>query len=137
MWIMTPFGILMPSAIPADAGISGEWDLQVRSREQRALKHFRKRYMTAGTSSQVVSTPRLDYEYRFYTRRDAFSDGIAEMIADIDYDKFKPTTMRKGMGGEQLHSVYNEMWYSYFRSYSPKYLRPANPTSKPQWWEDR
>ncbi len=137
MWIMTPFGILMPAALPADLKLDGDWDLQVRSREHAALKYLKKHHMNTGTCSRIMHTPNLDYEYRVYTKKIWFADAMDEMIDAIDYEKFKPTTNRKGMGGHKLHGVYNEMWYAYFQAYSPKYLRPANPTSKPQWWEDK
>ena len=137
MWIMTPFGILMPSALPKDIGLElGDWDLQVRSREHAALKYLKKRYMNAGTCSRIVNTPNLDYEYRVYTKKIWFADAMDEMIDDIDYEKFKPTTSRKGMGGNKLHNVYNEMWYSYFRAYSPKYEEPAKKIVRKHWWED-
>lgn len=117
MWIMTSFGILMPAAINENDPHYLEWDLQVRSRERRALTYFQTRYMPANTFTPVRATPSHDYDFRFYAERTAFADAVAELITEIDYEKFKPTTLRRNMGGDRLHQLYNAIWAKYLDAF--------------------
>ena len=36
---------------------------------------------------------------------------ISREVEFIDYEKFKPSTLRKGMGGRKLHDLYNRIWF--------------------------
>lgn len=131
MWIMTPFGIIMPASINEDDPNFSEDGLQVRSRERTALTHFQKRYMPAGTFTPVRATPKRDYDFRFYTHRLPFADAVAEMTIEIDYEKFKPVTLRRGMGGEKLHRLYNTIWAEYITAYGTNNIYTnARPTKK-------
>lgn len=122
MWIMTNYGILMPATIPTElaedpAHPAFGYDLQIRSRDRATLQKCRARYMVEYVTSEIVSTPDLDYEFRFYCRRHAFADAVQKMVLEIDYEKFKPTTLRKGNGGKHLHMLYNEIWQVVFAAY--------------------
>lgn len=122
MWIMTSYGILMPASIPADlaedpAHPAFGYDLQVRSRDRATLQKCRTRYMSHYHTSEIIATPDLDYDFRFYCQNDDFGYAVANMIGQIDYEKFKPTTLRKGNGGKHLHMVYNEIWQVVFGAY--------------------
>lgn len=122
MWIMTNYGILMPAAVPKDiredvGDIAFGFDLQVRSRDRATLQKCRARYMTSFHTSEIIYTPELDYEYRFYCMREDFACTVGWMIEQIDYEKFKPTTMEKGNGGKHLHMLYNEIWQVVFAAY--------------------
>jgi hypothetical protein len=116
MWIMTSYGILMPATIPADLAedvghLAFGFNMQVRSRDRATLQKCRARYMANFHVSEIVATPELDYEYRFYCNADDFADAVRWMVIEIDYEKFKPTTMRKGAGGKKLHRLYNDIWW--------------------------
>lgn len=111
MWIMTPFGIIMPSAIPATVDL-GSYELQVRARDRRALKHFKRTYMWGLEASKIVATPTMDYEFRFYTTRSDFAEGMARAIDDIREPKFKPTAK-----DADLHHLYNTVWYVVAKHY--------------------
>lgn len=122
MWIMTSYGILMPATIPAnlaeDVGsLAFGFNMQVRSRDKATLQKCRTRYMANFHVSEVVATPELDYDFRFYCNADDFADAVRWMVLEIDYEKFKPTTMRKGGGGKHLHMMYNEIWHVVFGAY--------------------
>ena len=134
MWIMTNFGILMPAALPnelrarfyeewdrsVDETDLRPWDLQVRSRDRATLRKLRKRMQRFTVTSEVVATPELDYEYRLYCMRNDFAFWVRSAVLEIDYEKFKPTTMRKGGGGRKLHDLYNRIWSVVFASYEPR-----------------
>ena len=126
MWIMTPFGILMPSAIPADID-AGEFDLQVRARDRAALKKLIKRYMDRAPVSAVLYMPNTDYEYRFHCRKIDFEAAVSEMVREIDYVKFKPQTNRPGNGGDDLHHLYNTLWYMIAKHYDSTIIGGDGP----------
>ena len=111
MWIMTPFGILMPAKIPANVVAHGE--LQIRARDKRALTYLRKHYMP--TLGKTMYTPNLDYEYRAYTWKADFAEAVTRMIEDIDYEKFKPESK-----WVDLHNLYTRIWGVVFDHYNPR-----------------
>lgn len=124
MWIMTNQGILMPAALPAQhCPPSYTWDMQVRSRDPRVLRKVAKRMRDWGMEvGPVVRTPAMDYEARFYCHADDFAEYMRVEVSEIDYVKFKPTTARKGGGGEELHHLYNMLWYHIARFYDSAVL---------------
>lgn len=112
MWIMTPFGILMPSTRPDHAIKRGDSrKLQIRVRDRRALTYLRDNYM-GDELSKIVATPKMDYNFRAYCTHDDFARAVAQMIVDIDYEKFKPESV-----SHDLHKLYNEIWYVVFDHY--------------------
>jgi hypothetical protein len=128
MWIMTNFGIIMPTALPKTSQAHRDgWELQVRARDRVALQKFRARHMSMFTTSGIEPTPEMDYEYRFYCSRDDFAAALDAMVADIDYEKFKPTVMRKGNGGRGLQNLYNSIWYVVARHYDSVIIGGKGP----------
>lgn len=127
MWIFLPGGLLMPARTPnggpegtADPKFTnnGEYSMQVRSRVESHLSNFIRDYMEPMglPYSDIEYTPQLDYNVRFYTTPQAFSEAIARAVLDIDFLKFKPTAERSVNGkplykdGEKYHGVLNSIW---------------------------
>jgi len=116
MWIMTSFGVLMPSVRP-----TGTMDpdddrvIQVRVRVRKHLEILRDEYMK-DTLGDIIFMKDTDYEYRAYCTRAAWAQAMANMSLDIDYTKFKPTTERYKDG--KLHSFYNRVWSVFFAEFS-------------------
>lgn len=153
MWIMTSYGILMPAALPTDVlkrfwnewnenerSNARPWTLQVRSRDRKTLVKARKRMraMTYDTSP-IVATPDLDYDFRFYCMRNDFAELIRFEVTEIDYEKFKPTTLRKGGGGQRLHNLYNRIWGVVASHYEAPILQRYQDRKREQkksWWDD-
>lgn len=109
MWAMTSFGILMPAIRPPKTIKAGDFrTLQVRSRRSIDLDILRARYMQ-NSLGPTLHTPTFDYEYRAYCEPAAFALAMAQMVMEIDYLKFKPTTESKYCDA-QLHSTYNGIW---------------------------
>lgn len=107
MWIMTPFGILMPAQRPEITITDDKWrdaKLQIRVRDRRALVYLRKNYM-GRKLGPIIATPDLDYDYRSYCTHDDFAAVVARMVIDIDYAKFKPEAI-----DDNLHHLYNRIW---------------------------
>lgn len=123
MWIMTPFGILMPAAIPEDVDQAPEL-LQIRARDRRALIYLRDNYMH-GELGKIKHTPSFDYQYRAYADRLHFADAISRMIVEIDYEKFKPESKWR-----DLHDLYNRIWGVVFDHYGASAAIPKPKTRK-------
>lgn len=109
MWIAAPFGFLMPAIRPPKTVEPGDdRTLQVRARRAKDLDILRAEYMK-GKLGPTIHTPDFDYEYRAYCTPEAFAFASMQMIMEINYTKFKPTTL-DWYRDHQLHKVYNEMW---------------------------
>lgn len=125
MWIFLVGGLVMPSKAnlkTADPAFTeGIYDLQVRGRTTQHLRRFMKDYMEEGTyHNEIQLTPSRDYNCRFYTTHEAFSNAVVRAVADIDYEKFKPTVETRDADGKYrygtsaevhtYHGVLNAIW---------------------------
>lgn len=116
---MTSFGILMPAIRPPHTVKYGDdRTLQVRARRAKDLDILRARYMQ-GTLGPSLHTPDKDYEYRAYCTPHAFAVAMMQMVLEIDYLKFKPTTLDR-YEDDELHSAYNKIWSVVMGSLSTK-----------------
>lgn len=107
MWVMTSWGILMPSLRPPATVPDGDDRvLQVRARRDRDLNILRALYLPE--LGETIHTPTFDYNYRAYCTKAQFAAAMAKVTEDIDYEKFKPTTDR--FNDNELHGVYNSIW---------------------------
>lgn len=125
MWVMTSFGVLMPSLRPPNTVAEGDTQtLQVRSRRRKDLEILRDEYMgdalgpILGNEDFPADHPPMDYNFRAYCTPEAFGTALTKITADIDYEKFKPTTESKYKDVE-LHSVYNSIWSTVCRLGTP------------------
>jgi hypothetical protein len=109
VWLMTSFGILMPAARPVDTVASGDpRTMQVRARRRVDLEVLRDEYM-GDDLGEIIHTPDMDYNYRAYCTPEAFGAVVAQLVEEIDYLKFKPTTESRYKDA-LLHRVYDEIW---------------------------
>jgi len=151
MWAFFDFGLLMPALVPAkvagDADVlawtnNGEYELQVRGRVEEHLRYFMDTYMVPGSFNPTIhDTPQMDYNYRFYTTREAYAEGIKQAALAIDYEKFKVTSERYSWN-HKYHTALNSIWATLCRLntpggfYGPKSDKnPYGYTSK-HWWDD-
>lgn len=144
MWIFTPGGLLMPAALPSlekdkvevDPVLTnnGEFDIQVRARVESHLQNFIDEYVEPQgfPRSVIQATPTMDYNFRFYMRKDQFAKAMMRAIEDIDYQKFKPTAhqAKYGKDGEKYHSVLNAIWGTVTRLGNPGYPSWGAPAAK-------
>lgn len=118
MWIFTSAGILMPADLPEAFRLSEHThlDMQVRARDRDVLEKLVVDLKAQNEGWDVVGpimdTGHMDYEWRVYVDRDAFGVWVSRQVINIDYTKFKPTTMRPGGGGQLLHHVYVAVWHA-------------------------
>lgn len=106
MWLMTSFGILMPSDRTRFTPEGDPRTLQVRCRRSRPLEILKALYLP--DLGEIEHTPTFDYNYRAYCTPQQFADAASKIALDIDYEKFKPTTVR--YDDSKLHEVYNAIW---------------------------
>lgn len=143
MWIMTSWGILMPSVRPAETIPEGDDKvIQIRARRYVELYRLKKMYMPK--LGEIIFMPNTDYEYRVYCTHAELGEALVKISADIDYTKFKPTT--EDYNDKELHSAYNAIWgilYDRFSTnrYLDKYAPPQKNTKtkkkRPEkWWQD-
>ncbi|MDQ2873389.1 MAG: hypothetical protein M3Y33_00555 [Actinomycetota bacterium] len=137
-WLMTPGGILMPAAIPAEhAAQYPPGTLQVRARDAAHLDWLRTHYCPE--LGQTAATPEKDYDCRAYVLADALARAVARMTLDIDAAKFKPLTggplgLKSAKKRADLHSCYLSIWGAVTRlSAKPwsSYITPTKSTYKP------
>lgn len=119
MWAFFDFGLLMPALVPAkyaqtEAVLAwtnnGEYELQVRARMSEHLQYFMDNYMEEGTFNPTIhATPDKDYNFRFYTTREAYAEGIKQAALKIDYEKFKDSSSRYTWN-DKYHSILTRIW---------------------------
>lgn len=113
---MCSFGILMPAIRPPKTVKAGDKrTMQIRARRRQDLDILRALYMQ-GELGESIHTPDKDYEYRAYCEPAAFAAAMYQMVMEIDYLKFKPTTDR--FADDELHSAYNQIWSTVMRTLS-------------------
>lgn len=114
---MTSFGILMPAIRPPKTVARGDLrSMQIRARRSRELDILRAQYMR-GSLGVTLHTGDKDYEYRAYCTPESFAVALMRLTLNIDYLKFKPTTM-DDYQDPQLHRCYNAIWSVVLRDLS-------------------
>jgi hypothetical protein len=130
MWIMTHFGILMPSLRPEDTVLPGDNRLiQIRARRAKDLNYLRDHYAPyLGATLFIGDT---DYQYRAYCTHRELADITSQLALEIDYVKFKPTTDRHN--DKPLHDLYNRIWSDVLDAFEvgSSYARPKYQAPKP------
>lgn len=119
LWIMTPFGILMPSKRPADLVAEGDpRTLQVRARHREYLDKFREVFCPELGESEHHTDQ--DYPWKAAVSPDDLARAVSRMVLEIDSEKFKPLAEDSryalpGKLGRDLHSQYNTMWSTHLK----------------------
>lgn len=123
MWVMTSFGILMPSVRPAGTVPRGDDRvMQIRARRRKDLEILKAEYM-GDKLGEIMALVGTDYEYRAYCTRADWATAMAQMSLDIDYTKFKPTTDR--YKDHELHGLYLRLWGAILHGLSTKSYQEA------------
>lgn len=155
MWVMTSWGVLMPSQRPAGTVPTGDdCEMQIRTRRRVELERVCQFYPELGLKVEdIIFMDHTDYEYRIHCTRDQLARLMDLLSRDINYTKFKPSTEK--FGESKLHGFYNRVWGVYYDMFSTnRYLeqkvvstgqkakkrnrhhqdQPIPP--RKHWWED-
>jgi hypothetical protein len=65
--------------------------------------------MEPGTYSAVIASSDKDYNVRFYTTREDYGNAIKKMALEIDYTKFKDTSLKFDWG-VKYHDLLLKIW---------------------------
>lgn len=131
MWIMTSFGAFFPAVRPPHTIAEGdEKVMQIRARRRIDLKRLRRHYMPDLGPTYAIKGS--DYQVRAHCTRAALADGLVAIAADIDYEKFKPTTIDLWRDG-QLHDAYLNVWAVLLTDLSPRRRRRTRQWTPPGW----
>lgn len=134
MWVMTHFGILMPSLRPV-RGPTDKRELQIRARRRQDIDYLRRHYMPK--LGETVTLGETDYQYRAYCTREEWADALRLIVLEIDYVKFKPTTEDKH-NDRKLHDVYIRIWNVIFSGFPIGAYGnwQTKARDRKSWWED-
>jgi hypothetical protein len=120
MWVFASSGMAMPALIPPSVlreaktkeiqeAVANGWELQVRGRVRKHLQYWCDTFMPEGTFSKVYASPGKDYNFRFYTTREAYGESLKQQALNIDYVKFKSTSLSFPWG-KPYHDLLLRVW---------------------------
>jgi len=105
MWLYTTVGFFSVVMKPVKPGAPGDL-LVVRARAEGDLEALRDKYMP--DLGPIISTPNGDYKYRAAITPQAFTAGLAALVADVTYSNFKSEVMTAQ--GYEREGVYMRVW---------------------------
>jgi len=108
MWIMAPWGAIMPSLrYPKDIAEGDDREIQVRARRVQDIDRFRSMYCPE-LGPNVIGDG-TDYEVRAFCTHAQLGAGLAKMALDINYQSFKSQS-EKVWHDAKLHTAYVRIW---------------------------
>jgi len=115
MWVFTKYGFF--SAVCARKG-SGEHGqpvdpdrIMIRARLRSHLEALLERFSESLGGAEVQTYPGADYAFRIFVTKRAWSDVVAAMAAEIDYDHFKAEVARhQGKDGRAYERSLHDVW---------------------------
>ena len=119
MWVFTKYGFF--SAVCARKG-GGKYGqpvdpdrIMIRARLRSHLEALLKRFTDVLGESEIQTFAGTDYAFRVFVAKTAWSDMLAAMAEETDYDNFKSEVARHlgkdGMAYEKsLHDVWDVMY---------------------------
>jgi hypothetical protein len=93
MWVFTRYGFY--SAVCARQGDGGHGQpvdpgtIMVRGRVRRHLEALKERFPEVIGQCEIKTFPNTDYAFRIFVDKGVWSDVVAELAKEIDYDNYK------------------------------------------------
>lgn len=119
MWIFTKYGFFSAVCAREGSGRHGQpVDLDrimIRARLRSHLESLLKRFPEALGGSEIQTFPGTDYAFRIFVAKPVWSEVLAALAEETDYDNFKAAVARHlgkdGMAYEKsLHDVWDVMY---------------------------
>ncbi len=115
MWIFTKYGFF--SAVCARQG-AGEYSqpvdpdrMMVRARLRGHLEALITRFPELLENCAIKETSSTDYAFRFFVEKPAWSQVLAALAEDVDYDNFKSAVARhQGASGAAYEHSLHKVW---------------------------
>ena len=115
MWLFTRYGFY--SAVCARQGTGGHHQkvdptrIMVRARVRGHLEALQQRFKELLGPCEILESPHTDYAYRFFVDKSAWSQVLAALSDDLDYDNFKSEVARfQGRAGDAYESALHQVW---------------------------
>jgi len=134
MWVLTPWGPLMPSLrknCPADDPRT----IQIRFRRVKDAIRCSQVYLrdTVDADSPIVEDAGTDYDARIYVRPESLQWVMYRLCEEIDYTSFKDQTTIK-YHDRKLHDAYYAIWQVLYDRLS---TRKAFSRGRKTYWAER
>ena len=115
MWIFTKHGFFSAVCARQGDGQHGhpvDLDrIMVRARVRGHLEALKKRFPELLGSSEIQESAGTDYAYRLFVRKSAWTQVLAGLAEETDYDNFKSEVARyQGRTGAAYKHSLHEVW---------------------------
>ena len=115
MWLFTKHGFY--SAVCARQG-DGSYGqpidpdrMMVRARLRSHLEALKRRFPDLLTQSEIIESAGTDYAFRLFLPRSEWSQVVAGLTEEMDYDNFKSKVARhQGKAGADYEHSLHEVW---------------------------
>jgi len=110
MWILAPWGALMPS-LRKNCPKDDPRVIQIRFRRVKDAVRCSQEYLprTLDKNSPIITDAGTDYDARIYVRPESLMVVMNQLVDDINYTSFKDQTTIQ-YGDKQLHDAYYAIW---------------------------
>jgi len=115
MWLFTKYGFYsVVSARQGDGGYSQPVDderMMVRARMRNHLESLRERFVELLGPSEIQVSQGTDYAYRLFVPKSNWSQVVAELANETDYDNFKSAVAKhQGANGTAYNHALHDVW---------------------------
>jgi hypothetical protein len=115
MWIFTKHGFFSAVCARQGDGMHGQPvdtdRIMVRARIRGHLEALKKRFHDCLGDCEIQEFAGTDYAYRLFTRKSAWTQVLAGMAEETDYDNFKSAVAsHQGQAGAAYQHSLHEVW---------------------------
>jgi hypothetical protein len=115
MWIFTKHGFFSAVCARQGAGRHGEPvdidRIMVRARIRGHLEALKKRFPDLLGDCEIQESAGTDYAYRLFVQKSAWTQVLAGLAEETDYDNFKSEVARhQGRAGAAYEHSLQEVW---------------------------
>ena len=115
MWIFTKYGFFsVVCSRQGDGGYGRKVDtrrVMVRARVRTHLEALKDRFPCLIGDAEICEFVGTDYAYRLFLEKDVWSQVLAELSNELDYDNFKSEVAHhQGRAGAAYEHSLHEVW---------------------------
>ncbi len=115
MWFFTKHGFFSAVCARPDDGSPGQpvdpGRIMVRARVRDHLEALRKRFPGLLAECEIQESAGTDYAYRLFMQKSAWTQVLAGLAEEIDYDNFKSEVARhQGRAGATYEHSLHKVW---------------------------
>jgi hypothetical protein len=115
MWLFTKYGFFSAVCVRQGDGRHGRpvdpQRIMVRARLREHLEALRQRFPETLGAREIREFPGSDYAYRIFVEKPAWTQVLAELNEEMDYDNFKSAVAHfQGVEGRSYERALHEVW---------------------------